>query len=151
VFNITVTNVGPGVYNDQIVIEDIVPANTTPVFLTAGWPCTAAPPYTCSHDSILNPGDSVTLQVRVDVSDQQAKALHCKVKNEVKIASAPGGSNSNTNPGDDQASAIANIPAKDCQGPPPPAAKTNLKIEKSVIMDCQYYSKWQCYFLVKVT
>ena len=53
--------------------------------------------------------------------------MDCKVRNTARITHAPGGSDENTNPADDAASAIANVPADICN---PPAHKTNLRITK---------------------
>ena len=85
-------------------------------------------PYACTSNPVsLSPGQNALLVVRLDITPAQAKAMDCKVRNTASITHAPGGSDHNTNPGDDNAVAIANVPAELCD---PPAEKTNLKITK---------------------
>ena len=132
-YKIRVENQGPGPYNGDIVVQDTIPNGATAIFSGGGWaPCpNTAPVYTCTTNpaaNLPNPGDAVTLTVRVDLPIALAKQLGCKVKNQAAIIQAPGGSDQNTDPSNDMASAIANVPAKICNGTP---GGSNLKIEKT--------------------
>ncbi len=60
----------------------------------------------------------------MNVTEDQAKQMGCKVRNQVRIDYAPSPSDQNTNPGDDHASAVADIPAEVCE------QNTNLAIFK---------------------
>ncbi|MBC7800153.1 MAG: hypothetical protein H7Z10_06005, partial [Gemmatimonadaceae bacterium] len=132
-YKIRVENQGPGPYNGDIVVKDTIPNGATAIFSGGGWftPCpNFGPVYTCTTNpaaNLPNPGDAVTLTVRVDLPIALAKQLGCKVKNRAEIIQAPGGSDQNTDPTNDEASAIANVPAKICNGTP---GGSNLKLEK---------------------
>jgi uncharacterized repeat protein (TIGR01451 family) len=155
-FLITVTNTGPGQYNDPILVQDVVPAGTSAIFSSPHWTCAGGPPvFACATLGAvtLNPGQSAApIPVRVNVSDSLVKPLNCKVKNEVQIVGPPGGSDGNTNPADDKASATANIAAELCQDPPQ-GEKINLKIFKgSRSQTCKVNGAgWRCFFQVIVT
>jgi len=110
---VTVTNTGPGIYNDAIVVRDEPPLGTTAVFgPAASWNCVAAGGgYDCTHPPIaLLPAQQVDLVAAVMVSEQQAVANACKIDNTARILHAPGGSPKNTNPGDDAETASALVP-----------------------------------------
>ncbi len=127
-YAVVVTNTGPGVYNDVIKVEDTLPAGATATFVTpAPWSCAGGPPtYQCQTTPVvLNVGQSTAFGVNVLVPKASIKPDNCKVPNKVRITYAPGGSDSNTNPADDDAMAIANVPSERCLG-----KQTNLKIEK---------------------
>jgi uncharacterized repeat protein (TIGR01451 family) len=155
-FLITVTNTGPGQYNDPILVQDVIPAGTSAIFSSPHWTCAGGPPaYACATiGSVgLNPGQSAApIPVRVDVPDSLVKSLKCKVNNEVQIVGPPGGSDGNTNPADDKASATANISAELCQDQPQ-GEKTNLRIRKvSRSHICIVNGTgWRCAFEVAVT
>jgi hypothetical protein len=127
-FHIRVWNTGPGTYNDKIEVTDIVPGGTTAIFSGAGWNCPGpglGPVYKCTRDPVvLNKDESVLLVARVNVSKERAKAMGCKVPNRARIDYAPAPSDQNTNPGDDHASATADIPANVCE------EQTNLALFK---------------------
>ena len=127
---VVVTNTGPGTYNDKIEIDDTLPAGDTATFFGPfPWACAGpAPNYHCvlpPPPAPLNPGQSVALGVNVKVPGGNLKPDSCKVPNHAHITYAPGGSDENTNPADDDASAVASIPSQQCLG-----KQTNLKIEK---------------------
>jgi len=130
-YHVRVWNMGPGDYNDTITVSETIPAGATPIFsgpAPLGWNCVGGNPYACNSNPVsLSPGQNALLVVRLDITQAQAKAMGCKVRNTASITHAPGGSDHNTNPGDDSAVAIANVPANLCD---PPAEKTNLKITK---------------------
>ncbi len=97
---ITVTNTGPGVYHDTIQVRDRIPdvPGVTAIFSSPKFnACPGGPPsYTCSSLAPvhLNPWEQVTLPVRVDVPDQVAKDLGCRVTNRARILHAPSPSSS---------------------------------------------------------
>jgi hypothetical protein len=124
-FVVRVRNLGPAVYNDKIEVTDKVPTGTTAGFF-GGWNCAGpAPTFACKHNPVvLNPPTAIGMKVSVFVSAQRAKELNCKVTNRAKIDHAPGGSPTNTNPADDQGTAIATVPDL-CD---PPAALSNLQM-----------------------
>jgi hypothetical protein len=125
-YHARVWNMGPGVYNDKIEITDTVPPGTTAIFSGAGWNCAGGgPAYNCTRDPVmLNAPQSVLLVVRVNLSQARAKELGCQVRNRVKIDYAPSPSDQNSNPADDQASALAVIPPDVCN------EHTNLALSK---------------------
>ena len=129
-YHVRVWNMGPGDYNDKIVVSETIPAGATPTFsgpAPLGWNCAGGSPYACTSNPVsLNPGQNALLVVRLDITPAQAKAMNCKVRNTASITHAPGGSDQNTNPADDTAVAIANVPVELCE----PAEKANLKITK---------------------
>ncbi len=130
-YHVRVWNMGPGDYNDTITVSETIPAGATPIFsgpAPLGWNCAGGNPYACTSNPVsLSPGQNALLVVRLDITQAQAKAMNCKVHNTASITHAPGGSDHNTNPGDDNAVAIANVPAELCD---PQVEKTNLKITK---------------------
>ena len=150
---VVVTNTGPAVYNDVIKVDDTVPAGATATFVTpAPWSCAGgAPTYHCQTTPVsLTVGQSTEFGVYVTVPAASIKAGQCKVPNKVHITYAPGGSDENTNPADDDASAVANVPAEQCIG-----KQTNLKIEKLAgpceRKSVQDVSGYVCVFGVRVT
>ncbi len=150
---VVVTNTGPAVYNDVIKVDDTLPAGDTATFITpAPWSCAdAAPTYHCATPpTTLNVGQSTAFGVLVNVPGGSIKPDNCKVPNKVHISYAPGGSDQNTNPGDDDAVAVANVPSERCLG-----KQTNLKIEK-IAGPCQrsssqYGTGYACIFGIRVT
>jgi hypothetical protein len=120
-YHVRVWNTGPGTYNDKIDITDTVPPGTTAIFSGAGWACAGAgPAYSCTRNPVmLGINQSVFLVVRVDLSKQQALQMGCKVPNRVKIDYAVAPSDQNTNPADDFASALADVPLGICAPPVP--------------------------------
>src|SRR5262249_43323899 len=121
-YEITVTNTGPDDYNGKIVVQDTIPAGTTATFSGVGWnACPGGPPtYTRTHAPVLlHVTEQRHLIARVDVPDALVKQRSCKLTNKVKITFAPGGTSQNTNPGDDQSQATADLPAELCREPEP--------------------------------
>lgn len=134
-YRVTVENQGPGAYDGNIVVADTVPAGTNAIFSGPPglWVCGGASPnYTCTAAgvSLPNPGDSISFTVRVDLSHEQARELNCRVRNRVEITQAAGGSPLNTDPTNDTASALANVPDELCTAEP---EKTDLKIYKRAL------------------
>lgn len=150
-FVITVTNTGPGVYNDTIQVRDTIPSapGVTAIFSSPTFgACPGGPPsYTCTSLAPvhLNPWEQVTIPVRVDVPDQHAKDLDCKVRNHAKILHAPSPSSENTNPADDEDSATAHLPAHLCK-----KEKTNLKITKQPLSCFKGQNQITCGYHVRV-
>ena len=153
-YAVVVTNTGPGVYNDIIKVDDTLPAGATATFITpAPWACAGgAPTYHCATTVpvALNPGQFTAFGVNVTVPAASIKAGQCKVPNKVHITYAPGGSDENTNPADDDASATASVPSEQCLG-----KQTNLKIEK-LAGPCEHksvndVSGYVCVFGIRVT
>jgi hypothetical protein len=147
---IQVTNTGPGVYNDGIEIDDqlsAIPAGWIP---SPGWDCPAAAGVDmlhCTHPPVvLNPGESVFLEMWANVPDDFRE---CQLDNQVRITHAPRGSDQNTDPGDDVASASAQIPSPHCVG-----ERTNLRIRKTAIDPVCSVSEgrdgWLCKFAIQV-
>ncbi len=142
-YKIRVENQGPGAYNGDIVVEDTIPAGTTAIFSgPGGWDAcpNVGNTHTCTYAnaSLPNPGDDISLFVRIDLSKERARQLGCKVRNRAKIVEAPGGSDMNTDPNNDEANAIANVPAEICEDGP--KRRSNLKIKKTeggLGMGCQ--------------
>jgi len=149
---VTVTNTGPGVYNDTIKVDEQIPAGTTATFAPLGvWNCGgAAPAYTCEHAPIaLNPGNGVALGAFVTVPKALAAGLGCQATNKAKILEAAGGTPQNTNAADDEAEATAFLPAL-CPALP---LLNNLKLEKTGPADlCPVDgANWACKFRLKIT
>ena len=129
-YNVTVTNTGPDDYNDKIVVEENIPPGMTAVFAGNGWDgCVpAGQDYTCTwNNPPLKMGEKTVLGVQINVPDNMAKEFNCKIKNIAKISYAPGSSNQNTNPNDDEATAIADVPLI-CDSSVP---RSNLRLEKT--------------------
>ncbi|HKJ61376.1 MAG TPA: hypothetical protein VKA94_05205, partial [Hyphomicrobiales bacterium] len=151
-YRVTVENQGPGAYNGNIVVDDTVPAGTNAIFSGPPglWTCPGASPnYTCTAAgvSLPSPGDSVSFTVRVDLTHERAKELGCHVRNRVKITQAPGGSPMNTDPTNDTASAVANVPDELCTDEP---EKTDLMIYKRALLCYRTEDSLRCSYRVTV-
>ena len=149
-YQVTVENVGPGAYHGDIVVHETIPAATTPTF-SGGWSCLGAgTDYTCTFNNahLPVPGGTKSFIVRLDFSKADAKEMHCRVRNHVKITEAPGGSTKNTDPNNDTADAVGTVPAHFCQDDP----KTNLRITKSAspLYCSQSGNDWWCSYLIQV-
>lgn len=151
-YRVTVENQGPGAYNGNIVVKDTIPAGTAPAFSgPPGWGCVvAAPVSTCTYAgaSLPNMGDSVSFIVRLDMSRDRARQLHCKAPNEVEITGAAGGTAQNTDPANDTAIAVADVPDAVCIKP----LKTNLRIGKRASPEfCgRSGNDWWCSYLIRI-
>ena len=151
-YHVRVWNTGPGNYNDKIEINESVPVGATPIFSGSpalGWNCVGGNPYTCTSNPVaLSPGENALLIVRLDISQEQAKQWDCKLRNTARLTHAPGGSDQNTNPADDAASATAIIPAEICD----PPKRTNLRITKRAFpFFCQKVVQgWSCGYAIRV-
>ena len=131
-FSIKVINTGPGLYHDHIQVRDMLPAGTTAIFSSPKFDaCPGGPPnHTCTSLAPIHllPWEQVTIPVRVDVPNNLAKQLDCKVRNRALILHAPSPSVQNTDPGDDDDAATAHLPAHLCKDPP--KDRNNLRITK---------------------
>ena len=120
-YRIRVRNTGPGTYNDHITFTDQVPPGTTAIFASIKFNACpgGAPTYTCSTlaPAVLIPGESMLVDVLVDMPAHLARQMDCKVLNRAQITLPPV-SNKNTNAADDFASALAVVPADICGDPP---------------------------------
>ena len=149
---VIVRNTGPGVYSDTINVAESVPDGTTATFAPQPpWNCSGAgPDYTCEHEPVvLNPFEGVVLGATVTVPKPLAAGLACSVTNKASIEYSPGGSDQNTDPGDDEAEGTALIPAL-CPALP---IWNNLALEKSGPEDrCPVVgANWECDFTLRVT
>lgn len=147
-------NVGAGIYNGPVKIEDTIPAGATALFPQASWNCAGpAPTYSCETAApvVLLPGQAVNLNTVVKVPKNQAAALKCEAENNAKIVAAPGGSDQNTDATDDEADAIMILPGKvaDCPDLKP---MSNLKLKKTGPPGiCPVVGKnWECPFKITV-
>jgi hypothetical protein len=134
-FAVIVTNMGPAVYSDRIEFNDTIPAGASASFVSADpWTCAGGPPnYLCKlPPTTLTPGQSTVVYAKVRVPLSYPRQGKCQVTNRVHITYAPGGSDENTNPGDDDASADVTVPDGECVG-----QKTNLRIDKVPYDACQ--------------
>lgn len=150
---LTITNTGPGIYNDHIHFTDQIPAGTSANFFSNPanpFVCAGGPPnYSCqsTNPHTLNPWEFVNTVVQVDIPNARAKALMCQAPNDGAITQAPGGSPQNTNPGDDTDTAIAIMPGALCD-----IQDTNLQLTKTFDQCAPAGGgNWQCDFTVTVT
>jgi hypothetical protein len=131
VFYIKVTNTGPGDYNAPVQVKDMLPfPMTTSAAPSPPWSCvTSGATLTCDHPAqLLHPGQFELLRIVATVPYALARDKQiCRIDNSAQITKAPGGTNLNTNPADDTASATATIPSSDCD----PASKTDLSLTKT--------------------
>lgn len=115
-FVITVTNAGPAPYNGPIVVRETLPGEPENASWNAPWACEgqtmAGQPNDalCSHPAVeLKPGDSVTLNLDVEMPNSfiapSGSDVTCGYTNKVAIEEAAGGTQFNTDAGDDSASA----------------------------------------------
>ena len=155
-FRVTLTNTGPGVYNDHIHFTDQVPAGTSAIFFSppaTPFTCAGGPPnYNCQSNNpvTLNPGEQIPVTVFVNVPNAQAPALKCLVRNEAAITHAPGGTPQNTNAADDTADATGNLPPALC---PFVLPISNLRLDKHAQDGLCHGAGggWQCDYTVRVT
>jgi hypothetical protein len=150
---IAVRNIGVGIYNGQVKVEDTIPAGATTTFSPAAWNCAGpAPTYTCERGPvILLPGQAVNLNAVVKVPKNLAGPLSCKAENKAKIVEAVGGSNQNTDATDDDAGATMILPGELAQCPNLDAL-SNLKLKKTGPAEkCPVSgTDWECKFKVTV-
>ncbi|WP_119272768.1 DUF11 domain-containing protein [Taklimakanibacter deserti] len=152
-YNIVVRNIGAGVYNGLIKVDDTIPAGATATFAPASWACAGpGPTYSCQRGPVvLLPNQAVNLNAVVKVPKNLAQPLQCQAKNEVKIVAAAGGTDQNTDPTDDEADATMILPGElaECPGLP---ALSNLKIsKKGPNGECPVvFGNWMCEFKITV-
>jgi len=152
-YNIVVRNIGAGVYNGLIKVDDTIPAGATATFAPASWNCVGpAPTYSCQRGPlVLLPNQAVNLNAVVKVPKNLAGPLQCQAKNEVKIVAAAGGTDQNTDPTDDEADATMLLPGELAQCPNLDAL-SNLKLKKTgPAGECPVvFGNWLCEFKVTV-
>ncbi len=143
---VQVTNTGPGIFNGTIEIDETLSAAATAAF-SPSWSCSGGGSnYHCTYaGASLSPGDSVFMAVAVQVPETIGQ---CELGNRASVVSPAGGSDQNTNAGDDSATAAIIIPASACIG-----TTTNLQLEKSADpSSCTVYNKgWTCAYSIKIT
>lgn len=131
-YSVTVRNIGAGIYDGPVKVEDTVPAGTTASFPQASWNCAGpAPSYSCETGPVmLLPGQAVNLSTVLKVPKDLAGPLSCKAENKAKIVAAAGGTEQNTDATDDEAEATMTLPGQIAQCPGLPAL-SNLKLKKT--------------------
>lgn len=154
---VTVENTGPNPYNAPLVIRDVPLAGANSVQFGPPWSCQsgAGNGYRCEYDEAsLEPGGTVTLLTWMKFPKQVVRNNNCRVKNSARIREAPGGSPQNSDPSDDTAVAVTQIPEDVCgQDLEKQPLHSNLKIEKQAGKGCasrsntQWCTEWQ----IKVT
>ncbi|MGE4251693.1 MAG: YncE family protein, partial [Parvibaculaceae bacterium] len=152
-YNVVVRNIGAGVYNGIIKVDDTVPAGATATFPQASWNCVGpAPTYSCQRGPVvLLPNQAVNLNVIVKLPKNLAGPLQCQAKNEVKITAAAGGTDQNTDATDDEADATMLLPGELALCPNLDAM-SNLKLKKTgPAGECPViFGNWICEFKVTV-
>jgi len=120
-YQVTVTNAGPGTYNDTVTVNDQPLAGTTATFSPAPpWNCViSGGGYDCSRPVNLGAGGAVSFHANVLVPPAVARSADCRIRNTARITFAPGGTPKNTIAADDQDSAVAIIPDYCNQQPVP--------------------------------
>src|SRR5690606_30640990 len=110
--NVIVKNMGPGVYDGEIVVKDWLPpaAGGATMQVLAPWVCVgAAPSITCTHPAVhLDPAEQVLMQTFMFVPPTSYG--ECSLTNTARIDVAPGGSVQNQNEADDEDSATMDFP-----------------------------------------
>ncbi len=149
-YRVTVENLGPGAYSGDIAVDETIPPGTTPIFSGNGWGCIGGGThYTCTYQNANLPVNGTkSFFVRLDFTAAQAKEMHCKVRNHVKITEAPGNTPKNTDPSNDIADAVGIVPDEICNKP----LTSNLRISKKASPTfCERSgSDWWCSYLIRV-
>ncbi|WP_119391985.1 hypothetical protein [Taklimakanibacter lacteus] len=150
---VVVRNIGAGIYNGPVKVEDTIPAGATASFSPAAWNCAGpAPTYSCERGPlVLLPNQAVNLNAIVKVPKNLAGPLSCKAENKAKIVEAAGGSNQNTDATDDEADATMILPGELAQCPNLDAM-SNLKItKKKPDGECPViFGNWMCPYKITV-
>ncbi len=165
-FTITVSNNGPNAYGGPIEIRDtlfdgqiVEPSNGS---WSAPWTCegqsAAGHPEQgiCTHPPVkLDPGESVELKLEAEAPNSfvapSGSQARCGYKNKVEILDPAGGSNENTNAGDDTAFAEAKFAPYKIHRTTFCAPPANLTIAKTA-GDCATTTGGQnCPFTITVT
>ena len=132
-YKVRVTNTGPDNYFGPIVVDDWLPANPPGAVMGFSWAgCGIIGPssYRCPRFGVfLAPSGSIDLTAYAWVP--KINGL-CHLRNVAAIKWAPGGSQWNSDPTDDEDDANALIPDPDCK----PGEKTDLKIYKRAMLPC---------------
>jgi hypothetical protein len=122
---VTVTNMGEDPHNGQIKINEQFGFAPSSVKFSPEWHrAGGGANYQLTHPPVhLEKGESVELNVTAMVPD----GPHCKLRNTAIMTVPEANTRFNGDPGDDAASATANIPSKNCKKPDRPQCepKTN--------------------------
>lgn len=152
VWDITVTNTGPGVFHDFVEIEDNAPAGINISLSGAGWTCLGNKCKTNAPE-VLNPnppsGDKLTVRAFLTGSRHLAQDLGCQIENQAHINS-PLGAPKNTNPGDDKDTAMQALPADLCGSTVPNDSNLRLKKTASPEQCAQVPDGWKCSWTIEV-
>jgi len=148
-FKIIVKNTGSTPYAGSLTINDVLPAAPASTNVTFSapppWTCTPGVPLsTCANPGVaLNPGDQVDIGVMVDFP---ATSQVCSLVNQASIAWPAGFGDAN--PGDDSATAAANVPGANCQ---PPTVEQNIRILKKADPKCSKLADGNYECLYRIT
>ena len=112
-WRITVTNTGPGTFNDVITFDETFPTGAVLTSASGDLTCTAS--QCVSNGSVVlgaSPAGNASKSyvVYLSGSAELADVLECRVINRVKIVSPPGLPIKNTDPSDDTATAVGALP-----------------------------------------
>jgi len=131
-YTVAVRNEGPDAFAGMLTVhEEVSHGPGVGYVLLPPWNCVASPPgYDCSLDlagAPLAPGAVRLLQVMIAV---RTGSQVCEVRNEARIIAPLGGSNQNSNAGNDASGPVVQpVPSPECNPPPPP--QSNLAITKT--------------------
>ncbi len=116
-YDVTLTNLGPDPLTSVIKLEETFSATPTALTFDAAWDCSGGGTnYKCKHPALnLQKGDTLKFSVSAEVPD---KGL-CNLKNTANLTFPIAGTRGNSNGSDDSASAVAEIPSKNCIKPLP--------------------------------
>ena len=117
-YEVRVINTGPDQYFGDVQIKDTLPAAPAGAVFGVGpmppWACwmSSASSVRCWRPNVfLNPGQGLLLNVNVWVPSSYRR---CRLRNVAEIEWAPGGTQWNTDPGDDRDGASSRIPSPRC-------------------------------------
>ncbi len=115
-YRINVTNSGPGVYSGNLVVREEPKVGTILAIGGFGWACASlGTSYDCTRNlPAFYPSQITTLAVFISVTQTEAEANNCKIRNTARIMFAPGGSPQNTIATDDADDALATIDKSIC-------------------------------------
>ena len=122
---VTVTNMGKDPHHGPIEVDEQFSFLPSSAKFSPEWSCPKVGGiFHCTLDHVhLEKGESVELKVSATVPD----GPHCKLRNTAHMTVPEANTRFNGDPGDDTASATANIPSKNCKKPDRPQCepKTN--------------------------
>ncbi len=117
-WRVTVTNTGPGTFNDVITFDEMFPAGaaiewTSSDLTCTGSQCVSNGPVVLGASPAGNASKSY--MVYLSGSAELASELNCELTNQVKIVSPSGFPIKNTDPSDDTATATGELPERFCE------------------------------------